>query len=114
MAAALLQTRFEQRLYGPLLNAQRRRSAARNNGDGTYTYVYNLFTAAFDTLHTGDFNGDGKTDVIVYNSKTALAYIGLGSGDGTFNFQSLFRSPAYHIVETGDINADGKDRRHAV
>ena len=82
--------------------------AAISNGDGTYKYVYNLFTSGFDILRTGDFNGDGKADIVVYNSHTSLAYVGLGNGDGTFNFQSLFWSPGYNIVEPGDLNGDGK------
>ena len=45
---------------------------ALSNGNGTYSYVPNLFTAHFDTLRTGDFNGDGKADLVVYNSHTAL------------------------------------------
>jgi hypothetical protein len=83
---------------------------AMSNGNGTYTYVPNIFTPGFDTIRSGDFNGDGKADLVVYNSTNALAYIGFGNGngDGTFNFQSLFWSPLYNIVETGDINGDGK------
>src|SRR5207253_4571632 len=46
---------------------------ALSNGNATYQYVYNLFTAAFGTLRTGDFNGDGKADLVVYNSHTASA-----------------------------------------
>jgi len=79
-----------------------------SNGDGTYSYVPNLFSAGFDILITGDFNGDGKADLIVYNAQTSLAYIGSGKGDGTFNFQSLFWSPGYDTVATGDLNGDGK------
>ena len=68
----------------------------------------NLFTPGFNILRTGDFNGDGKADLIVYNSQTRSRYIGFGKGDGTFNFQSLFWSPGYDTVVTGDINGDGK------
>jgi CubicO group peptidase (beta-lactamase class C family) len=81
---------------------------ALSNGGGTYSYVPNLFTAAFDTMRTGDFNGDGKADLVLYNSLNALAYIGMSNGDGTFAFQSLFWSPGYNYVEAGDLNGDGK------
>jgi hypothetical protein len=81
---------------------------ALSNGDGTFTYVPNLFTPHFSHLITGDYNGDGIADLILYNSSTALAYIGFGRGDGTFNFQSLFWSPGYTKVLTGDIYGDGK------
>ena len=92
-------------LYDPL-NGQE--YTALSNGNGTYSYLPNLFTSAFDILRTGDFNGDGKTDLVLYNSKAALAYIGMGNGDGTFAFQSLFWSPGYNVVESGDLNGDGK------
>ncbi len=81
---------------------------ALSNGNGTFTFVPNLFSPGFTTLRTGDFNGDGKADLILYNSGTALAYIGFGNGDGTFSFQSLFWSPGYDMVLTGDLNGDGK------
>jgi tetratricopeptide (TPR) repeat protein len=81
---------------------------ALSNADGTFTYVYNLFSPGFDILRTGDFNGDGKADLVLYNSHTAAAYIGFSNGDGTFAFQSLFWSPGYDVVEAGDLNGDGK------
>ena len=73
-----------------------------------YIAVPNAFTPQFNILRTGDYNGDGKADMIVYNSQTALAYIGMSVGDGTFAFQSLFWSPGYDYVEPQDINGDGK------
>ena len=82
--------------------------AGLSNGNGTFTYVYNLFTSGFDVLRTGDFNGDGKADLVLYNSHTGIAYLGSGKGDGTFTFQSLFWSPGYDVVEAGDLNGDGK------
>src|SRR5207249_5908358 len=51
---------------------------ASGNGDGTYGYTPNLFTAAFDVLRTGDFDKDAKADLVLYNSHNALAYIGFG------------------------------------
>jgi len=81
---------------------------ALSNGDGTYSYVPNVFTAGFNVRLTGDFNGDGKADIILYNSQTALGYIGSGNGDGTFSLQSLTWSPGYDYIATGDLNGDGK------
>lgn len=82
--------------------------SALSNGDGTYQYVYNLFTSGFDTLRTGDYNGDDKADLVLYNSKSGLAYVGMSNGDGTFGFQSLFWSPGYDFVEAGDLDGDGR------
>ena len=44
----------------------------------------------------------------MYNSKKAVACIGMGNGDGTFTFQSLFWSPGYNFVATGDLNGEVK------
>ena len=33
-----------------------------------------------------DVNGDGKTDVVLYNSTTGTEYTGISNGDGTFNY----------------------------
>jgi len=91
-------------LYDPAGQAY----AALSNSNGTYSYVPSLFTPGFDILRYGDYNGDGKADLVVYNSHNALAYIGLGNGDGTFAFQSLFWSPGYNYVVAGDLDGDGK------
>jgi len=88
-------------------NGQSYTALVNSDGNGT-TYVSSLFSAGFDILRTGDFNGDGKADLILYNSKTGEASMGLGNGDGTFSFQSLFWSPGYDFVETGDLDGDGK------
>ena len=81
---------------------------ALSNGDGTYAYVPNAFTAAFDVLLAGDFNADAKADLVLYNSQTGLGYIGSGKGDGTFSLQPLSWNSGYDFSATGDLNGDGK------
>ena len=89
-------------LYDPNLGQP---YTALSNANGTYQYVPNLFTAHFDTLLTGDYNGDGKTDLIVYNSQTALAYIGMSNGSQTGDIVSLFATGEGQTTPAG---VDGK------
>jgi hypothetical protein len=91
-----------------------------SNGDGTFHAVYSSQTGS-DWVDwpgakaiTGDFNGDGKTDIVV----TANGLGGFGSylsnGDGTFHavYSSQTGSdwvdwPGAKAI-TGDFNGDGK------
>jgi hypothetical protein len=79
------------------------------NGDGTYSeskpYVGGNFV---DGIVTGDFNGDGFTDVATV-SFTSDTRVYAGNGDGTF--QPLRGFPSAHYgrsIVTGDYNGDGK------
>ena len=66
---------------------------------------------------TGNFNGDGKTDVLYMGPTAAAHRIALSNGDGTFDMRSgsssIFSSsiptfdPAYSRLQTGDFNGDG-------
>ncbi len=54
----------------------------------------------------GDFNGDGKLDLIIGPQYAGTAAILLGNGDGTF------RQPIFSFLESGliavvDLNQDG-------
>jgi hypothetical protein len=60
----------------------------------------------------GDFNGDGKKDVVSFvttQSGNALSVL-LGNGDGTFTQQPLIAlDPSINFFFVGDLNGDGKD-----
>jgi hypothetical protein len=60
------------------------------------------------TVVTGDFNGDGKLDLVVSNIKSNTVSVLLGQGDGTFRQAVEFatgRGP--HGVAVADFDGDG-------
>ncbi|MCU1311299.1 MAG: conserved repeat domain [Candidatus Angelobacter sp.] len=81
-----------------------------SNGDGSYvapvTYALSGGQSAF-YFAIGDFNRDGKADLIVTDQKNLYEYI--NNGDGTFHLQ--FTAPQKFLVNgllAGDFNHDGK------
>lgn len=86
-----------------------------NNGDGTFKapLISNGAGAYPVAIAVGDFNGDGKLDLIVAGAGTKqqgpIVTVLLGKGDGTFqpgqNF-ALASTPA--AILAGDFNNDGK------
>jgi len=68
---------------------------------------------------TGDFNGDGKSDIFHAVANTDYANVWLSKGDGTFSVSSFSPWAGYAIPDgvwlVGDFNGDGKsDVFHAV
>src|SRR5438046_1343314 len=56
------------------------------NGDGTFQAAqrFSVGAAESESLAAGDFNGDGKVDLVVANAGSNDVSVLLGNGDGTF------------------------------
>jgi hypothetical protein len=63
-----------------------------------------LVSSSPQSITTGDFNGDGKLDVVTSNGSELSILMGVG--DGTFADQVTL--PAGGPVAAGDFNGDGK------
>lgn len=93
-----------------------------SDSDGTvdsedrYTFAGDLFTPHVEygsVYHgiavSGDFNGDGKSDLAAGNYGSSTVSIILGNGDGTFSTQlEAVTTPYKGFVAAGDFNGDGK------
>jgi uncharacterized protein (DUF2141 family) len=87
-------------------------------GDGTFVPASSSPTVGLIPVSvvTGDFNGDGKLDLAVYNWIGGDVSILLGNGDGTFTAtQSPTIGPQpglpvgdFNEMVVGDFNGDGK------
>jgi hypothetical protein len=78
------------------------------NGDGTFQAGPQTLplTAPATRIATGDFNGDGKPDLITTGSN--IISVMIGNGDGTFQNAVLTQPPFYvEAMGVGDFNSDG-------
>jgi hypothetical protein len=73
------------------------------NGDGSFRAARTINAAAHVTA--GDFNGDGKLDVLMDSPGVSLA---LGNGDGTLKKPIAVATAISGLVTVGDFNSDGR------
>lgn len=81
-------------------------------GDGTFSIGTLNFGGAGSSLTSGDFNGDGKTDLAVIDAGARI-FIFTRSGDGTFNSIALMETDLDccfqgYQLRVGDFDADGR------
>jgi hypothetical protein len=79
-------------------------------GNGTFTRKTTVRVGSQpNALATGDFDRDGKLDLVVVNSGSNTVSILRGQGDGTFRRRSPIATGASpYAVAVADFNRDGK------
>ena len=76
------------------------------NGDGTFQPAMTFNISIGGWLAAADFNGDGKTDLLVTGDN--LVEVMLGNGDGSFQSPTSYFVGGYGSPAVGDLNRDGK------
>ncbi|MET4092646.1 MULTISPECIES: FG-GAP-like repeat-containing protein [unclassified Bradyrhizobium] len=76
------------------------------NGNGTFGTAITT-NLGVSSIAYGDFNGDGKLDLVTRNSTNLAIALSFGNGDGTFQAPSSPVGTATSVL-TGDFNGDGK------
>jgi RHS repeat-associated protein len=80
---------------------------ANGSFNGTF---YGAWCAGNGKMGTGDFDGDGRSDIWCIDVPTGSAWVGLSNGDGSYrstNFASNWCG-GQAVVTVGDFNGDGK------
>jgi hypothetical protein len=90
-----------------VINSARRIFISKNNGNGTFKppliKVVNPFPSC---IATGDFNKDGKIDLVTGQSLSVDLHLGTGTGDLQLPVSFKLKESPYDIIAT-DFNGDG-------
>jgi hypothetical protein len=103
-------------VYGPPANGNGLTMFLMGNGDGTlhgaYGYGYSAGTAAHGAFASGDFDGDGKVDVLSIVTNQLGNTLGIqllkGDGKGVLTAQPTITTVMPGFVAAADVNGDGK------
>jgi FG-GAP-like repeat len=84
-------------------------SVLLGNGDGTLQAARNSAVGTSPrSVAVGDFNGDGRTDVVVGNFESGSVSVFMNTGGGNFSTSSLSAGGAPFALAAGDLNGDGR------
>jgi hypothetical protein len=95
--------------YSPVIPS-RTVSVLLGDGDGTFQPHADYATGNFPiSIASGDFNGDGKQDLVTANHDDDTVSVLLANSDGTFLSHVDYASGSFPFsVVVGDFNGDGK------
>ncbi|MFO1487815.1 MAG: LamG-like jellyroll fold domain-containing protein [Verrucomicrobiota bacterium] len=82
----------------------------RNNGNGTFTSIQAALPAAWNSsLAWGDYNNDGRADLLISGASTGGVFTRIyrNDGDGTFINAVSFTGVQFGAVAWADFNGDG-------
>ena len=86
---------------------------ARGNGDGSFEQPIGVTPGTLtDQALIGDFNGDGRPDILAVNAASDSISVLLSNSTGGFepplNFRTPATTPGLNAAFAGDANGDGK------
>ncbi|XP_071945057.1 uncharacterized protein [Antedon mediterranea] len=84
------------------------------NGDRSWRREMNFCYVSGYDLYIGDFNGDGRSDMLCHRPQTGQIWVALVQPGGVFTANPWAYSPSWCKATTdkvyiGDFNADGRD-----
>lgn len=80
----------------------------RGDGSGAFAALTNYTIPYCSKLVTGDFNGDGKMDLVLGRSTTDSISVLLGNGDGSFTVGTSYAPGRVDDLAAVEVNGDGK------
>src|SRR5208282_661277 len=85
-------------------------SVLLGRGDGTFQSAVNYSAGSYPrSVAVGDFNGDGKADLVVADDNGGNVSVLLGNGDGSFQAGVTYQTGGQpSSVAVADFNKDGR------